>query len=75
MVKLGDNSASQSVILGDSFLQDFNKLLNNLELLMASLEGEPQLLVSKTTAGITKEAIIGIKNNLTNLKSKVVKTI
>ena len=42
---------------------------------MASLEGEPQLLVSKTTAGITKEAIIGIKNNLTNLKSKVVKTI
>lgn len=75
MVKLGDNSASQSVILGDSFLQDFNKLLNNLELLMSSLEGEPQLLVSKTTAGITKEAIIGIKNNLSNLKSKVVKTI
>lgn len=75
MVKLGDNSASQSVILGDSFLQDFNKLLNNLELLMSSLEGEPQLLVSKTTAGITKEAIVGIKNNLSNLKSKVVKTI
>lgn len=74
-IKLGDKKATESLILGDSFIQQFSNLLNSLDVLCSALEKEPILVVTPTVAGITKESIKNIKSTLENLKSDTVKTI
>lgn len=43
MVKLGSKNAGESIILGDSFIKQFNVLLNTMSLLCDSLIAEPAL--------------------------------
>jgi hypothetical protein len=74
-VKLGDINASQSVILGDNFIDDFQNLLNKLNLLMTSLSAEPLLFLSSGTAASVKTQISLMLINLKNYKSKIVKAI
>jgi hypothetical protein len=74
-IKLGSKTATESVLLGDSFMQQFSNLLNSLDTLCSALEKEPQLKLTPTVAGITKESINNIKSTLESLTSDTVKTI
>ena len=74
-IKLGSKVATESLILGDSFMQQFSNLLNSLDTLCSALEKEPQLKLTPAVAGITKESIKTIKSTLENLTSDTVKTI
>jgi hypothetical protein len=74
-VKLGASSASESLILGDAFLDDLAVLLQSLSLLMNSLSSSPNLGPAALAAENTKLQVDKIKDNLENYKSKIVKTL
>ena len=76
-VKLGSQTAEQSLVRGEVFLDKFKALLNQLIILMNSLESEPQLTsASMTQKGVKDEAkdiIKGIENQ--DYLSSTVKTL
>ena len=76
-VKLGSQTAEQSLVRGEVFLDKFKALLNQLIILMNSLESEPQLTsASMTQKGVKDEAkdiIKGIENQ--DYLSTTVKTL
>ena len=74
-IRLGDAKASQSVILGDTFLDDFEKLLEKLQAMTQTLSIEPQLFLTAGTAGSTKTQISLMLNDINSYRSKIVKTI
>jgi hypothetical protein len=74
-IRLGDAKASQSVILGDVFLDDFEKLLVKLQAMTQTLSIEPKLFLSGGTAGSAKTQISLMLNSIKNYKSKIVKAI
>ena len=74
-IRLGDAKASQSVMLGDAFLDDFEKLLVKLQAMAQTLSIEPQLLLTAGTAGSTKTQISLMLNDINSYRSKIVKTI
>ena len=74
-IRLGDTKASQSLILGDTFLDDFEILLNKFQALCQTLSIEPQLYLSSGTASSTKTQISSMLNNIKNYKSKIVKSV
>mgnify|MGYP001208704825 FL=1 len=74
-IRLGDTSANQSVMLGDTFLDDFENLLKKLQALSQTLSAEPKLFLSTGTAGSTKTQISSMLNNINSYKSKIVKAI
>ena len=67
-VRLGDVSANQSVMMGDTFMEDFADLLGKLENLTQQLSIEPNLGVSTGAAASAKTQITLM---LTNIKSYV----
>ena len=74
-IRLGDANANQSVMLGDAFLDDFEKLLIKLQAMAQTLSIEPQLFLSGGTAGSAKTQISFMLNDIKSYKSKIVKTI
>lgn len=74
-VRLGDANANQSIILGDSFINDFKDLLNKLENLTQQLSVEPNLGVSTGAAASAKTQISGMLTNLNSYLSKIVKSV
>ena len=74
-IRLGDADASQSVMLGDAFLDDFEKLLRKLQAMTQTLSIEPKLYLSGGTAGSAKTQISFMLNDIKSYKSKIVKTI
>ena len=74
-IRLGDADASQSVMLGDAFLDDFEKLLIKLQAMTQTLSIEPKLYLSGGTAGSAKTQISFMLNGIKSYKSKIVKTV
>lgn len=74
-IRLGDTSANQSVMLGDTFLDDFENLLKKLQAMCQTLSIEPKLFLSTGTAGSTKTQISLMLNSINSYKSKIVKAI
>jgi hypothetical protein len=79
-VLLGDKNATESVILGDSFLNDFTQLLNQLISLCGSLPSVgtptpyvPNIAVAATSTQlqVTAQSML---NKIESFKSKVSKT-
>ena len=74
-IRLGDASANQSIMLGDTFLDDFENLLTKLQAMCQTLSVEPKLFLSTGTAGSAKTQISLMLNSINNYKSKIVKAI
>ena len=74
-IRLGDASASQSVMLGDTFLDDFENLLIKLQAMAQTLSIEPMLFITPGTAGAAKTQISLMLNSINSYKSKIVKAI
>lgn len=74
-IRLGDASANQSVMLGDTFLDDFQNLLIKLQAMTQTLSVEPFLFITPGTAGAAKTQISLMLNSISSYKSKIVKAI
>lgn len=74
-IRLGDATASESVMLGDTFLDDFQNLLIKLQAMCLSLTAEPLLFISPTTAGSAQTQISLMLSSINDYKSKIVKSI
>ena len=75
LIKLGSTDANQSLILGDSFIKDFDFLLQSLSILCDSLTSEPTLGPASIAASSTKITIEKILKNMDSFLSKTTKTI
>lgn len=74
-VRLGEKRASESIILGDKFMEGFEQLLFGISLLCDSLTIEPLLGPSSATAGNLKLMAENMKSQLNQYLSKTVKSI
>tara|TARA_R110002060_G_scaffold26849_1_gene36464 strand:+ start:798 stop:2072 length:1275 start_codon:yes stop_codon:yes gene_type:complete len=74
-IRLGDATASESVMLGDTFLDDFQNLLIKLQAMCLSLTAEPLLFISPATAGSAQTQISLMLSSINDYKSKIVKSI
>jgi len=74
-VRLGGPEASESLILGDSFLKQFNGLLDSLSLLCEALSTEPVLKSTPLIAIGLNNTIKAIKNVSNSFTSKISKTL
>lgn len=79
IVSLGKQNASEAVILGDSFMNDFQALVDNLKTLCSALGKESALPIASSLANILSQSG-GVLDNISNrteagaYKSKKVKT-
>jgi hypothetical protein len=79
VVSLGKQNASESVILGDTFINDFTALIDNLKTLCSALGKEGSLPIASSLANILSQSG-GVLDNISNraqagdYKSKKVKT-
>tara|TARA_B100000768_G_C11251269_1_gene364209 strand:- start:115 stop:1443 length:1329 start_codon:yes stop_codon:yes gene_type:complete len=79
VVSLGKQNASESVILGDTFIDDFTALIDNLKTLCSALGKEGSLPIASSLANILSQSG-GVLDNISNrsqagdYKSKKVKT-
>ena len=74
-VRLGGSEANESLILGDSFMKQFNVLLDSLNLLSEALASEPCLASSSLVAVGLGNTIKAIKNLSNTFTSKISKTL
>ena len=74
IVSLGRQNASESLILGDAFITQFSSLLENLNILLTALSGEPLIPAAAASAVLIQTSISNIKAQIPNLTSKSVKT-
>jgi hypothetical protein len=74
-VRLGEKDASESIILGDKFMEGFNNLLFAISLLCDSLTTEPFLGPTSATASNLKIQADNMKSQLSQYLSKSVKSI
>lgn len=74
-INLGDPGATQSLILGDNFIEDFETLLILIQNLCNSLAIEPQLALSQGPANSISTQVQTMLNNLEKYTSKLVKTL
>jgi hypothetical protein len=74
-IKLGDSTANQSLVLGDTFMRQFKELLVSLKLLTQALGSEPTLGPSSLAAINTQTLIESLETQLPNFLSKTVKTL
>ena len=73
IVSLGKQNASESAILGNAFMVQFQNLLDNLSILITAINGEPLIPAAAAAAMLVNENISTIKNQLPSLLSKTVK--
>jgi len=74
-IRLGEKDASESIILGDKFMQGFEQLLFSVSLLCDSLTTEPLLGPTSATAANLKIQADNMKSQLSQYLSKSVKSI
>jgi hypothetical protein len=74
-VRLGGVEANESLIMGDSFIKQFNVLLDSLSLLCEALATEPVLKSTPLIAVGLNNTIKAIKNVSNTFTSKISKTL
>lgn len=74
-VRLGGSEANESLIMGDSFIAQFNVLLDSLLLLCEALTTEPVLKSTPLVAVGLSNTIKAIKNISSTFTSKISKTL
>jgi hypothetical protein len=74
-VRLGGAEANESLIMGDSFVAQFNTLLDSLSLLCEALTTEPVLKSTPLIATGLNNTIKAIKNVSNTFTSKISKTL
>ena len=74
-VRLGGVEANESLIMGDSFIKQFNTLLNSLSLLCDALVSEPVLKSTPLIAVGLKNTIKAIEKVSDTFTSKISKTL
>jgi len=74
-IRIGDINAKQSLVLGDTFMEQFKQLLVSLSLLMESLTIEPMLGPASLSAQNTKIVVDSLKDQIPNFLSKISKTL
>ena len=74
-IRIGDINAEQSLVLGDTFMEQFKQLLLSLSALMESLTIEPQLGPASLSAQNTKIIVDSLKDQIPNFLSKISKTL
>lgn len=74
IVSLGKQNASESVILGDKFLLQFEAILQTLDNLCVALKDEPQVPAAGAVARMSIDVIRPIKDMINSFKSQRVKT-
>jgi hypothetical protein len=74
-VRLGGSEANESLIMGDSFITQFNVLLDSLSLLCEALTTEPVLKSTPLIAVGLSNTIKAIKNVSNTFTSKISKTL
>jgi hypothetical protein len=74
-VRLGGFEANESLIMGDSFIAQFNTLLDSLSLLCEALTTEPVLKSTPLIATGLNNTIKAIKNVSNTFTSKISKTL
>lgn len=74
-VRLGGVEANESLIMGDSFIKQFNTLLDSLSLLCEALSTEPVLKSTPLIAVGLNNTIKAVKNVSDTFTSKISKTL
>ena len=74
-VRLGGSEANESLIMGDSFIKQFNTLLDSLSLLCEALSTEPVLKSTPLIAVGLNNTIKAVKNVSNTFTSKISKTL
>ena len=74
IVSLGKQNASESVILGDKFLDQFDALLETIDNVFTALADEPQTPNAGAQARLGIDVIRPIKDMINSFKSQRVKT-
>ena len=74
-VNLGEANASQSVMLGDNFINDFEDLLNKIKLMCDTLAKEPQLVLTQGVANSVSTKADSMLKRINSYTSKTVKTV
>ena len=74
IVSLGKQKATESVILGDKFLGDFEALLDTISNVFTALSNEPMTPGAGATARLSLDVINPIKDAINSYKSQRVKT-
>lgn len=74
-VRLGGVEANESLIMGDSFIKQFNVLLDSLSLLCEALSTEPALKSAPLISVGLNNTIKAIKNTSSTFTSKISKTL
>ena len=74
-IRLGGSEANESLMMGDSFITQFNVLLNSLSLLCDALVSEPALKSTPLIAVGLKNTIKAIEKISNTFTSKISKTL
>jgi hypothetical protein len=74
-IRLGGSEANESLIMGDSFITQFNVLLDSLSLLCEALTAEPALKSTPLIAVGLSNTIKAVKNVSNTFTSKISKTL
>ncbi len=74
VVSLGKQNATESVILGDKFLQQFEALIQTIDNVFSALKDEPQTPNAGAQARLGIDVIRPIKDMINSFKSQKVKT-
>lgn len=74
-VNLGEPNATQSVILGDNFINDFENLLSKIKILCETLSVEPQLSLTQGIAKSVSDQTDSMLKRINSYTSKLVKTV
>jgi hypothetical protein len=74
-IRLGGSEANESLMMGDSFITQFNVLLDSLSLLCEALTAEPVLKSTPLIAVGLSNTIKAVKNVSNTFTSKISKTL
>ena len=74
VVSLGKQNATESVILGDKFLEQFEALIQTVDNVFSALKDEPQVPNAGAQARLGIDVIRPIKDMINSFKSQKVKT-
>ena len=74
-VNLGEINASQSVMLGDNFINDFEDFITKIKLMCDTLAKEPQLVLTQGVANSVSTKADSMLKRINSYTSKIVKTV
>ncbi len=74
IVALGKIDAGQAVILGDDFIEQYKKLIDNINLVLKALKVEAAVPIAASAASVAQTMIEPMSKTADELKSKFVKT-